>query len=71
MQCTITEIARRVGISKAAIIKARNEGRLPQSLFTLNERGITCIADAELAERVLRRTIGQRISSTMRMPRRC
>jgi|CXWL01.2.fsa_nt_gi hypothetical protein len=71
MQCTISEIARRVGISKAAIIKARNEGRLSESLFTLNERGITCIADADLAERVLRRTIGQRISSTMRMPRCC
>ncbi|KKX57939.1 hypothetical protein [Pseudomonas putida] len=69
MQCTISEIARRAGISKAAIIKARNEGRLPESLFTLNERGITCIADDDLAERVLRRTIGLRISSTLRMPR--
>jgi hypothetical protein len=69
MQCTISEIARRAGISKAAIIKARNEGHLPESLFTLNERGITCIADDDLAERVLRRTIGLRISSTLRMPR--
>ena len=69
MQCTISEIARRVGISKAAIIKARNEGRLPESLFTLNERGITCIANADQADRVLRRTIGQRISSTLRMPK--
>ncbi|MNF05060.1 hypothetical protein D3C80_2047040 [compost metagenome] len=69
MRCTINEIARRVGVSKAAIIRARDDGRLPESLFTLNERGITCIADADLAERVLRRTIGQRISSTLRMPR--
>ncbi|AXM97800.1 hypothetical protein DVB73_19430 [Pseudomonas plecoglossicida] len=71
MQCTISEIARRVGVSKAAIIKARDQGRLPESLFTLNERGITCIADDELAERVLRRTIGLRINSTLRMPRCC
>jgi hypothetical protein len=71
MQCTISEIARRVGVSKAAIIKARDEGRLPESLFTLNERGITCIENDDRAERVLGRTIGQRISSTMRMPRCC
>ena len=71
MQCTISEIARRVGLSKAAIIQARKQGRLPESLFTLNERGITCIADADLAERVLRGAIGQRISSSLRMPRFC
>jgi hypothetical protein len=58
MQCTISEIVRRAGISKAAIIKARNERRLPESLFTMNELGITCAAVADLAERVLRRTIG-------------
>lgn len=69
MRCTISEIARRVGVSKAAIIKARNEGRLPESLFTLNERGITCIADAQLAEQMLQGIIGQRIKSTLRMPR--
>lgn len=71
MQCTISEIARRVGISKAAIIQARKQGRLSESLFTVNERGITCIADADLTERVLRRTIGQRISISMRMPSYC
>ncbi|MDR6927824.1 hypothetical protein J2Y56_003879 [Pseudomonas sp. BE134] len=69
MQCTITEIARRVGISKAAIIQARNQGRIPESLFGVTESGRTCIADAELAEKVLRRTIGLRINSTLRMPR--
>jgi methyl coenzyme M reductase subunit C-like uncharacterized protein (methanogenesis marker protein 7) len=69
MQCTITEIARRVGISKAAIILARKQGRLPESLFTLNERGIVCIADADLAVRVLRVGIGLRIESALRMPR--
>lgn len=69
MRCTISEIARRVGISKAAIIQARNQGRLSESLFTLNERGITCIADAELAERILRAGIGLRIKSALRMPR--
>lgn len=70
MRCTISEIARRVGVSKSAIIKARNEGRLPESLFTLNERGITCIADAQLAEQMLQGIIGLRIKSTLRMPRR-
>lgn len=69
MRCTISEIARRVGISKAAIIQARNQGRLPESLFTLNERGSTCIADAELAEQILRVGIGLRIKSALRMPR--
>ncbi|MNF02139.1 hypothetical protein D3C80_2012460 [compost metagenome] len=69
MQCTISEIARRVGVSKAAIIQAHNQGRLPKSLFTLNECGSTCIADADLAERVLRVAIGQRIKSTLHMPR--
>ncbi|MNN29132.1 hypothetical protein D3C81_1427220 [compost metagenome] len=69
MQCTITEIARRIGISKAAIIQARNQGRLPESLFTFNERGRTCIADAELAEPILRAGIGLRIKSALRMPR--
>ncbi|PWK43756.1 hypothetical protein C7534_103132 [Pseudomonas sp. OV226] len=69
MRCTISEIARRVGISKAAIIQARKQGRLPESLFTLNEQGITCIADAELAEQMLQGTIGLRIRSTLRILR--
>jgi hypothetical protein len=69
MRCTITEIARRIGISKAAIIQARNQGRIPESLFGVTESGRICIADAELAEQVLRRTIGLRINSTLRMPR--
>jgi hypothetical protein len=69
MQCTISEIARHVGVSKAAIIQARKQGRLPESIFTLNERGITCIADAELAEQILQGSIGVRIRSTLRMPR--
>ncbi|MNY53297.1 hypothetical protein D3C86_1890410 [compost metagenome] len=69
MRCTISEIARRAGISKAAIIKARNEGRIHESLFGVTENGRACIADAELAEQVLRRTIGPRINSTLRMPR--
>jgi hypothetical protein len=67
MRCTISEIARRVGISKAAIIQARNQGRVPESLFTLNEHGITCIADAELAQKILQGTIGLRMKSTLRM----
>ncbi|MNP07488.1 hypothetical protein D3C76_995110 [compost metagenome] len=69
MRCTISEIARRVGVSKAAIIQARNQGRIPESLFTLNERGISCIADADIAERVLRIAIAPRVKSTLRMPR--
>lgn len=69
MRCSISEIARRVGISKAAVIQARNQGRLPESLFTLNENGITCIADSALAERMLRGVIGFRIKNTLRMPR--
>jgi hypothetical protein len=70
MQCTISEIARRVGVSKAAIIQARKQGRIPESIFTLNERGITCIADAQLAEQMLQGIVGLRIKSTLRMPRR-
>lgn len=69
MQCIITEIARRAGVSKAVIIQARNQSRLPESLFGVTESGRTCIADAELAEKILRRTIGLRINSTLRMPR--
>jgi len=69
MQCTISEIARRIGVSKAAIIQARNQHRLPESLFTLNEHGITCIADADLAEQILQGTIGLRMKSTLRMHR--
>lgn len=69
MRCTISEIARRVGVSKAAILQAHKQGRIPESLFTLNEGGIICIEDADLAERVLQGIIGQRIKSTLRMPR--
>jgi len=69
MRCTTTQLAKRAGVSKAAIIQTREQGRLPESLFALNERGITCIADVKLAERILRRTIGFRIRSTLRIPR--
>jgi ribosomal protein L25 (general stress protein Ctc) len=69
MRCTITEIARRVGISKAAIIQARNQGRIPESIFGVTESGQTCIADAEQAEQILKGTIGFRMKSMLRMPR--
>lgn len=69
MRCTISELARRLGVSKAAIIQARNQGRIPESMFTLNERGITCIADSEQAEQILKGTIGFRMKNMLRMPR--
>jgi hypothetical protein len=69
MRCTITEIARRVGISKTAIIQARNQGRIPESLFGVTESGRTCIADADLAEQILKGTIGFRMKRMLRMPR--
>lgn len=67
MRCTITELAKRAGVSKAAIIQARDQGRLPASLFTLDERGIVCIADAAFAESVVRKTIGLRVKNGPRI----
>ncbi|MCY1410769.1 hypothetical protein D3C76_731640 [compost metagenome] len=67
MRCTITELAKRAGVSKAAIIQARDQRRLPASLFTLDERGIVCIADADAAERVVRKTIGFRVKGGPRI----
>jgi len=65
MPCTISEVARRVGCSDAAIHIARRNGRLPESIFGKNDKGVTCMTDLEEATAVVASIIGARAAGNM------
>lgn len=51
---SIRELARRIGVSDVAINKARANGRIPASLFSVRPSGRPYVIDLEAAERVVR-----------------
>jgi len=65
MTSTIMEVARAVGCSDVAIHRARQRGRLPEHIFTVNEQGKTCMIDLEEATKVVASIIGVRSSANM------
>lgn len=51
---SIRELARRIGVSDVAINKARANGRIPASLFSVRPSGRPYVIDLEAAERAVR-----------------
>lgn len=54
MTCSIRELARRVGVSDTAINKARANGRVPASLFSVRPSGRPYVLNPDEAEKIVR-----------------